>query len=759
MLKILLVKSVLLLLFFADVTVAQNSDYEQFRKMDIQFNHMDAEIRVGELGSIEGDVEFNGRFLIGEIDSLMFDAVQMQVDDVIVNERTMDFEVIGDQLIVHLDDPFAAGEPANIRIVYKANPQFGLHRNYNNTIFTSLLPLSTKHWLPIVDHPRVSFTTDITFIHSSSKQVVTNGNRRENGVISIDEQSTRFESHFALPSTSLFFAIGDFDEQSRQMADNEIFVYQEFSDLDIPDEIFSIADSTLRELENLTGVDYPYRDLHLVVLEDVMWETRKAGSGVVLLDSNENLADQIQFGIMNQWAGIILREEQWSEPDAIQILNGFFAHHLGMNVQTEQMWPETDGESFYEAFLIENLESWAYYLQNNSTLHDVLNFSVESLFDANKKVYDWKDFSGFLYETTGQPFTDRPQFEMPEVEEAEEFEYTVEMNWNEEENTVRMLFKSVNGIIKELVTVKVEEITFNGVNERELTFTGERDEVELSVSAGIENIVLHIEERDDVTLTEKKPFMFWIYQLRNAEEPEHRKNAAEGLSEVTDNPDLQLAMRDALQGEKNPEVYASILYTLAELTKGASGTDQLFLERANARQEKSVQKAGAYGLSYFEGNSQAISRLRSLITNTAFDEVRELAVESLSRITEPDAFENIVEALITQEPALYSVPSMLRLLAEKGKHESAIQFSETFVSREFPILIRFQVLEFMLEYDRDSDSWARRLTTLLDDPDPRIRYKSMDALHILDDSAKDDIVEKFRYEEYDDRVKRRFYQR
>lgn len=746
-------------MFFADVTVAQNSDYEQFRKMDIQFNHMDAEIRVGELGSIEGDVEFNGRFLIGEIDSLMFDAVQMQVDDVIVNERTMDFEVIGDQLIVHLDDPFAAGEPANIRIVYKANPQFGLHRNYNNTIFTSLLPLSTKHWLPIVDHPRVSFTTDITFIHSSSKQVVTNGNRRENGVISIDEQSTRFESHFALPSTSLFFAIGDFDEQSRQMADNEIFVYQEFSDLDIPDEIFSIADSTLRELENLTGVDYPYRDLHLVVLEDVMWETRKAGSGVVLLDSNENLADQIQFGIMNQWAGIILREEQWSEPDAIQILNGFFAHHLGMNVQTEQMWPETDGESFYEAFLIENLESWAYYLQNNSTLHDVLNFSVESLFDANKKVYDWKDFSGFLYETTGQPFTDRPQFEMPEVEEAEEFEYTVEMNWNEEENTVRMLFKSVNGIIKELVTVKVEEITFNGVNERELTFTGERDEVELSVSAGIENIVLHIEERDDVTLTEKKPFMFWIYQLRNAEEPEHRKNAAEGLSEVTDNPDLQLAMRDALQGEKNPEVYASILYTLAELTKGASGTDQLFLERANARQEKSVQKAGAYGLSYFEGNSQAISRLRSLITNTAFDEVRELAVESLSRITEPDAFENIVEALITQEPALYSVPSMLRLLAEKGKHESAIQFSETFVSREFPILIRFQVLEFMLEYDRDSDSWARRLTTLLDDPDPRIRYKSMDALHILDDSAKDDIVEKFRYEEYDDRVKRRFYQR
>ncbi|MEX0662284.1 MAG: HEAT repeat domain-containing protein [Balneolaceae bacterium] len=757
MLRLFLFKCLLLVLFTAEIAVAQNTDYEQFRKMDVQFSHMDAEIRVGDLGSIEGEVDYDVRFLIGDIDSLMFDAVQMQVDDVIVNERTMDFEVSGDQLIIFLDDPFAAGDSAEISIVYKANPQFGLHRNYNNTIFTSLLPLSTKHWLPIIDHPRVSFSTDIMFIYSSSDQVVANGNRSENEVISIDEQSTRFVSRYALPATSLFFAVGDFEEQSRTINDNEIFLYQEsaISDLQVGDEIFSMADSTLRELEELTGVDYPHRDLHVVVLNDVMWETRKAGSGVILVDSNENLSEQIQFGIMNQWAGVLLRDEQWNEPDAIQILNGYFAYELGLNLPGGSTWPQTDGGSFYDEFRFENVDSWNYYLQNNSALNDVIEFSIESLFDSDKKVYDWKGFSEFLYEETGQPFTERPQFEKPEVEQIEEYGYSVEMNWDDQENTVRILFEAVNGSIDELVTVKVEEITFDGVNNHELTFTGARDEVELSVSAGIENIVLTIEERDDVILSESKPFMFWIYQLQNADEPEQRIKAAEALSEVTDNPDLQLAMRDALNGETNGDVYASILYTLADLTKGASGTDQLFLERANERQDEPVQKAAAYSLSYFDGNSQAISRLRSLITNTESDEVRSQSVKSLAEITDADAFENIVEALITQEPTLTSVPLMLELLAEKGKEEISVQFSETFVSSEFPISIRYQVLEFMLEFDGDSDSWEQRLNTLLDDPDPRIRYKALDALEVLDESAREAVIERLRYEEFDDRVKGR----
>lgn len=250
--------------------------------------------------------------------------------------------------------------------------------------------------------------------------------------------------------------------------------------------------------------------------------------------------------------------------------------------------------------------------------------------------------------------------------------------------------------------------------------------------------------------------MFWIHQLRNADEPEQRIKAAEALSEVTDNPDLQLAMCDALNGETNADVYSSILYTLADLTKGASGTDQLFLERANARQEVVIQKAGAYALSYFAGNGQAISRLRSLISSTSSDEVRSQAVRSLNKITDADTFQNIVEALITREPAINSVPLMLELLAEKGRGEISVQFSETFVSREFPISIRYQILEFMLEYDRNPNSWEERLNVLLNDPDPRIRYKALDAMEVLSDSTRNRIAENFQYGEFDNRVKRRF---
>jgi len=337
---------------------------------------------------------------------------------------------------------------------------------------------------------------------------------------------------------------------------------------------------------------------------------------------------------------------------------------------------------------MKNLEQWSYYLENHPKLETAISQTVSDLFDYSPGVMDWEQFVRLLYDRTGQPFFERPEFVQPVVEEDPHYTYRVDMQWDEDENSVRFIFETDGDYIEELVTVRVEEVTINDRNERELTFTGARDEVEMSVSTGVENIILWIDERDDITLEEQKPFMFWIHQIKNADEPEARKAAADGLLDYTENPDLQLALRDVLNVETTPEVYASILNTLAYVTDGASGTDEIFMERSNTNQHKDIQKAAADALSNYVGNSRVISNLRSLITNTDYEEVRVVAIKSLAEVVDPDAFENIVESLMVQEPILDSVPLLLRTLAEKGKEESAVRFSETFISREFPFTIR-----------------------------------------------------------------------
>src|SRR5690625_7383261 len=100
---------------------------------------------------------------------------------------------------------------------------------------------------------------------------------------------------------------------------------------------------------------------------------------------------------------------------------------------------------------------------------------------------------------------------------------------------------------------------------------------------------------NDILLTTEKPLMFCIYQLQNDSDPERRRQAAEALAEVEDNPDIQLALNDLLRTETDATVYAELLRALGRLTEGASGTDELFMQQAGRSEERRVGKEGRGG--------------------------------------------------------------------------------------------------------------------------------------------------------------------
>jgi len=753
------------------VANAQNWDYEPYPYMPVDIQHLDAELKITETGEVEGDLLYRIQFLDSGIDSLVFDAPGSEIDRVVVNESGKSFQRDGTRLIIYLDEEtFERGDESTLQIRYRSTPYFGLHQTARGDFFTSFLPKTTSHWLPVIDHPRVDFTTELVIIHPSGKTVLSNGRVGETGVVSVDEEMTTYVSNRPLTPGGIYFVLGSFDRIAsttdagildvldesetrlfQRRSDPQIHLYAG-SDIDNSREILQETAIAYTKLIEYTGRQFPFRDLHLVFFEDHFWETRNYGSGVIYLYRNgTDVHEQIRIGLIGQWFGMFHREITWSEGDAVHLLGAGLYEAIFDGEYTTYETPEP-----YNVFDAGMFSRWRSYLghQAPDAFRRNLTRASKRLLEDNAKMLDWNTLATNIYNDSGHRFFERITPEPIAIEEDRVYQYRVVMEWDEVENQVGIRFEAERDYAEELVNVTVHEYTFTGHRTHELTFTGETDTIVLNVSAGVENVRLQIEERDDLKLTEEKPFEFWIYQVQNDLDPDNRKSAASGLSAYADNPDLQLALRDIMGDLDHSDVYAEILRTLAAVTGGASGTDQLFIQRTSNSYPDEVRIAAAEALANYRGNDQVISRLRNILHQTENADLRIAAIRSLDNITEPEAFKNIIEGIITRESVLYEVPLMLTLLADKGEKEAAVRFADTFLAEGFPFSIRSEILALVMQHDLSEQGWQNRLTALLNDRDPRIRYQSLQGLSNLTPEVRSEMVQRRIAEEFDERVRR-----
>lgn len=752
--KIIVLISVTFSFMFAQPGTAQQFDYPAYPKMDLTYTKLEATLEIDEQSQIRGDVLYSVQFNVEVSDSIQIDAERMVVDDVMVNERTMDYEFSAGKLTIFLDEQFERGDNTSIRIVYATDPVFGVLQNYSGTIFSSQVPRSTSHWLPLPDHPGVRFTTDISVIHPSSRKLVMTGRRVSNEVISVDQEKTRYQSQYPVPATALFFAVGAFQSDTRDINNTRYHIHVEQpndASLDTY-SLMGLADEIVQQMENSTGREFPMRDLHIIMMKDIVWENRTFGAGTILADLSYSADDQIKFGIAGQWAGVMLREMEWSEPEAIQLLMGYAASELDLesiHKDSMQQW-----DTLYKGISSDNLDRFRYTLEADQKLSRIFSESLPVLFDEAEYPLGWSDLSRILYRTTGQPYIEKPEFVEPEPEEEMLYYYRVQILHDEDENEVSVRFNASETAVDELVSVNVLEYTFNEVNERELTFTGANDEIVMSVPVGIENVVLNIEERDDIRLEVEKPFMFWIYQLRNGDSADQRREAAAALRAFSDNPDLQLALMDIVEMESDSGVYSEIVRTLSYVTDGASGTAQLFLDRSGSGQPEGIRIEAVRALGSYAGNDMVISRLQSVIRSSEVATLREEAIRSLATVTDLERYTTITESLIVQENVFHEIPLLLENLAAKGGEERTVEIAETFLSSEFPYHIRRSALLQILTLDQSQQGWERRIENLISDKDPRIRYMAVEGFQYLSTNSRERIRTERLTEEFDERVYR-----
>ncbi|MFU8811502.1 MAG: hypothetical protein ACNA78_00970 [Balneolaceae bacterium] len=734
------------------VTAAQNAAPDEFPPMPAQISHMEADLRFSDPLLIEGDVRYEMVTRTAGIDSLVFNATGLEIERVLVNDEDAPFQFSGRHLIVYVESEQGAGEPLVAELRYRAEPRFGLLRNHQQTLFTSLLPDAAQHWLPVPDSPHARFTTDISITHNAGLQVVANGRNVESTVLNVDRELTRFTTNSAIPATALFIAIGEFETESRTFGRYRIHLHTEQAmEPAERDRLIELADQTVRRMEQMTGRDYPYRDLQLLWLHDRMWETRHAAAGVVVLEGDSHRTAQLRSGVTAQWAGVMLRPLSWQHAAAVQ-----FVHAVMQNeFEDEQPPVDTLPEHTYDLRDPAYDGVWRASVDENVRTSGLVEQSLRALFNEHYEVTTWYDLARFLYERTGQPAFDEPRPVLPKTDVETMYRYRAVMTERDEDGEqmqVEIRFEAEGEPLDELVTLRVTVHTFRESTTSEITFSGAEDRVMVPVSPAVERVLLEVADRDDVVLLAEKPFLFWVNQLQQSDDAALRAEAAAGLRNHSHERDLQLALMDVMRGESDTQVLAELLRTLGTVTDGATGTEQTFLDRARQGQDEEIQLAAVEALANYSDQAQVQNSLQTLALRGETTAIRTRSLRSLAAVTDRESFAEFALRNSTNEQILPVAGTLLGLLAENGNEEVAADLAITFTSPEFPDLLRRQSLSLLMELDAELVNWSERFDSLLGDRDPRIRHQLIGALDKLSPQEQEAIRRRIFNEEFDERV-------
>lgn len=746
-------------------TQAQSFDYESYPRLDFDFISLDLELGLQPQNlRIDGAATYQMKANISGADTVTFYAAHMDIRNVAVNGTSADFMLQNDSLFVPVGEPAEAGQEFEVRIRYSGNPRFGLLKNAHNTVRSSLLPKSQRHWVPIVDNPHVDLKTTFSISVPSGYQVWATGQNIDQEAVSVDVMRFRFESEVEVPASSLALAVGRFDTESAKGESNvQVAVEHALNDTIDAGRLLQKAQDYLGQVSDSLQVDYPYNQLTVLVMDDHQWETKSwAASAVHLYSNRGDLDTQLLRGIIGQWFGVHQREAQWKQADAITLQQVVSYQAIADSVRTlekqDTLKPVT--ETIYDGFGVSNWNRWikGWSGWEKEGLKSIIKDAQTGALQELPPVISWDDYAELWYRASGQRLFDVPEFEIGDAdgsesstENADSVAYKVTYNYNESEGRLTLHFEAEFGVYEELTSIKAYEVYPNGTDTTEVTFTGTKDSVVLQVDPMISTVYLEAPDRPGLYLDEFKPSSFLISELRNAEEVERRATAARKLGAHTDNPDLQLAINDFMSRNLEPEVQAALLSSYADITNGASGTEETFLDALDS-DHRVIREAGLMALQNFKGNSKVMNQVEQLALNAGDYKFYKKATQVLVAISSPAQFESYTESIIQQENAGKRPIFAIQQLANMGEVEAAVEKADLFTSDNYSYTIRSMALEILIQHDHASTSWLTRAEELLDTSDPRIRYLVISGLTRQESDEVRNFLSEYRQDEYDERV-------
>lgn len=759
---------ILLFLFLALATQiqAQSFDYQQYPKLDFSFTSLELDLGVQPQNlRIDGNAHYRLKANVSEADTVILYAAHLDISSASVNGKEADFMLHNDSLFVPLAKPTQAGDTLSLDVRYSGTTDFGLLKDERETVWTSLLPKAQRHWVPIIDNPRVALKTKFNISVPAGFRVWATGEKTGEKAASVDAMTYQFESKTPVPASALAFAIGHFNHATTNTENKQLNVISEKATTD-SSRVRALAQSAsqyLARLQDSLQVDYPYSQLNIVVLPDHHWETKSWGASTVFVYQNRgNLKAQLLRGLIGQWFGVYQREANWSYADAINLYQSMVYDAFSDTTVAlkEADIPDSTTETIYDGFGIQRWNQWlrSWRQWTNAPLKTILSDSKTVVLKQLPSVISWNDYARFWYRKSGQPLFDMPG--LPLVSDtasestkqaADSVAYKVVYSLNESEGKLKLRFSATHGGYKKLTSIKAYEIYPNKTDTAEVTFTGVQDSVILNVEPMINTLRLDASAHPKLHLDEYKPASFLIYEFRNAKSADQRAEAARKLGYRADNPDLQLAIEDFMNKETEPKVKAALLSSLGDITQGAAGTEDTFLNALKSDNEQ-LRDAALMALQHFKDNTTVKDRVERVAINASNTELFKKATQVLTSIESPEQFNSFAGTITQRDSVGQRSVFVIQQLANMGQVGEAVNKAGLFTEGQFGYGIRSRALGILIQHDHTPADWLTRAKELLNDSDPRIRYLVVRGLQRNQNKEITDYLQAHIQDEYDARV-------
>jgi hypothetical protein len=745
--------SILILLFTAtqDCSV-KDWDYEQNPKLTYDFNHLDLDMTIDPVNeTVKGVATYSISAKIPAQTEVILHAAALEIDAVTFDGDEKEFSVSGDSLIIDLADTLSMTSESELAITWQGRSIYGTHKDRFGTMWSSLNPKTQRHWLPVYDHPRVAFSVDADITIPANLDVVFNGNLVSDQVTSADTKTVSWKVDTAIPATGLNFAVGKFESSEAQSGINKVRVFGETGVVtgDEVQKILSEAIRSKRVLENELSFEYPWEALNVVVLEDNFWDEKADAAGVIYLAKNRGaLTTQLQRSLVAQWFGQYQRTENVSSQyEIFEIIRrsafnvaGFESNEIG-NIDS-----------------LFSLKSWNALNICCEVAQPFFKRTIEqSLSELIKKesgVVSGSFYTDYWYEETGIPFPliETKKFEIGDSEaQTDSLSYGLDLEFDEMNSTVTAYFTSLSGSGEDLQGLDMTIFTFDDSTTSEITFTGERDSAKIAVPATVEYVRFNSGSTDIEEIGFGRfPVMFLLAQLRS-NNVDDRRVAAGLLSYHTDNPDLQLALKDALNAETDVQAKANLLSTLGAFTAGATGTEIQFMQEVNSDHEE-IQIAALEALSNYKEDENVPGVIQQKMERTSSDEVFKVSKRSFLEVADLPRKISATKRLIQIDTTGARSLSLLKEIISTDTTTQSQQIAEELISFEFPYSTRIGALNLLLEHVDDGDYWGSKIVELSNDFDPRIRLKVLEGLNFLSETDAENIVDAVLLSEFDLRV-------
>ena len=745
---------IMMSLVVPEVSTAQVVDYEPNLNLPYSFEHLQLTL---ELESDEapflGVATWSMKLNEPGVDTVKFLTLRSDIRSVRFNELLVEHTMKADSLYVPLPDSQTVGEKFKIEIVYKSDPQFGVHKTPSGTYWSSFLPGARSDLFPSIPHPQISVTTDIRMIVLANWKAVGNGVSTGNTLLPEEKRLFHWKSATPIPVIDIGMVMGDLEMISIRRGEVHYrFYYEKGAELpfDAVDLLQTSAILTSKA-DSLLNVKYPYESYNIVYLPDHKWEARSAGGGLsYIFDNSGDIKKQLTRDIATQYFGSYHKPVSLLEGNHILLNQAWLftamnAPNIDFKVDEWTHYPVSEQKTW----TFWGPQSWDISLQTLQRNLDHVVFdstNIRSIAQLPAGVYSASDYLQTL------SVTDNIFYPVLEASKPDEIQkYTVNYEFNESNGSLTVEITPFELYSERFIPLTIRKFSNGTMSDVDFSISSFGDRITLSGSGQIDNVYI-VSSVPNIQFTENKPSSFWMYQLRNDEDYAKRLEAADGFGRVTGDPDIQLFLQDIVRNEPDTNVRTILVRSYAQLTNGDSGTQQRFISLL-ADTSSIIRHEAMQALKRYQGNEMVQQEVYRVISTSPDIPLVNRAIEIYFHVADEDEFFETGRGLLVEDQKeLLFTATVLPLIVKTKRGQEFGPNLMQYLEAEFPFFIRNIAFDTLKEIEISPSYWEELLPELVSDPDPRVRFLSLELFDKIDKKVGTEILSSRYYNEYDVRV-------